>query len=157
MAEDERSTEYSQYEHYQIGQNGQVDAEETETPVQKRRKKKTSFIRTIRNAVAAAVVFGLVAGGVFCGVLRLTGVFPYRENSTELERTELVGVDETSAQNNTGDVMVSQKGSVAEVAQASMPAVVAITTVSIQEIPTFFGYGIRRYQSEGSGSGIIVQ
>ena len=43
-----------------------------------------------------------------------------------------------------------------------MPSVVAITSVSIQEIPDFFGlygfggYGTRQYSSEGSGSGIIV-
>ena len=43
-----------------------------------------------------------------------------------------------------------------------MPAVVAITSVSIQEIPSFFGsfgfgnYGVQEYSSTGSGSGIIV-
>ena len=37
-----------------------------------------------------------------------------------------------------------------------MPSVVAITTVSVQEIPSFFGYGSRQYKSAASGSGIIV-
>ena len=49
--------------------------------------------------------------------------------------------------------------SVADVAQASMPSVVAITSVSVQEIPDYFGifgYGTQQYQSAGSGSGIIV-
>ena len=32
----------------------------------------------------------------------------------------------------------------------------AITSVSVQEIPSFFGYGTRKYKSAGSGSGIIV-
>ena len=44
----------------------------------------------------------------------------------------------------------------ASVAQASMPSVVAITTVSVQEIPSFFGYGSRQYKSAATGSGIIV-
>ena len=37
-----------------------------------------------------------------------------------------------------------------------MPSVVAITTVSVQEIPSFFGYGSRQYKSAATGSGIIV-
>ena len=37
-----------------------------------------------------------------------------------------------------------------------MSSIVAITSVSVQEIPSFFGYGTRQYQSAGSGSGIIV-
>ena len=53
-------------------------------------------------------------------------------------------------------VITTGKGPVADVAANCMPSVVAITTVSIQEIPDFFGYGSRRYESAGSGSGIIV-
>ncbi len=59
------------------------------------------------------------------------------------------------------EVAVSQTGSVAEVADTAMPTVVAITSVSVQEIPNYFrafgfGYGTQQYSSEGSGSGIIV-
>ncbi len=51
---------------------------------------------------------------------------------------------------------VSQTGSVAEVADTAMPTVVAITSVSVQEIPNYFrafgfGYGTQQYSSEGSG------
>lgn len=48
------------------------------------------------------------------------------------------------------------KGPVADVAAECMPTVVAITSVSIQEIPMFFGYGSQKYKSESSGSGIIM-
>ena len=58
----------------------------------------------------------------------------------------------------------AQIGSVTDVAKAAMPTVVAITSVSVQEIPNYFrafgfGYGYgdtQQYSSEGSGSGIIV-
>ena len=49
----------------------------------------------------------------------------------------------------------SGTGTVTEVARAAMPSVVAITSVSIQEIPSFFGY-YQDYASTGTGSGIIV-
>ena len=152
--EDERSTEYPRYEHYQIGQGY---TERPEIPAGGRQKKKIPFVKKLGVAIVLGAVFGTVAGGAFFGILRLTGVVPYRESSAELERTERVEINDAIAESNTEGGAASQKGSVAEVAQASMPAVVAITTVSVQEIPSFFGYGIRRYQSEGSGSGIIVQ
>ena len=37
-----------------------------------------------------------------------------------------------------------------------MPSIVAITGVSVQEIPDFWGYGSRQYESESSGSGIVI-
>ena len=37
-----------------------------------------------------------------------------------------------------------------------MPSVVAITAVSVQELPNFFGFGSQEYDSVSSGSGIIV-
>ena len=70
-----------------------------------------------------------------------------------------------SSENGTADAAQSvsaQTGSVSDVANAAMPTVVAITSVSIQEIPNYFrafgfGYGdTQQYSSEGSGSGIIV-
>ncbi len=53
------------------------------------------------------------------------------------------------------DFVSTGKGNVADVASASMPSIVAITSVSIQEFSDFWGYR-RQYASEGSGSGILV-
>ena len=69
----------------------------------------------------------------------------------------------TATENSTSDsgndtnaeLVANEKGPVAGVAQAAMPSVVAITSVSMQEIRSFFGYGME-YPSTGSGSGIIV-
>ena len=43
-----------------------------------------------------------------------------------------------------------------QVVQNAMPSIVAITGVSVQEIPDFWGYGSRQYESESSGSGIVI-
>ena len=40
------------------------------------------------------------------------------------------------------EIVANEKGPVAGVAQAAMPSVVAITSVSMQEIRSFFGYGM---------------
>lgn len=47
----------------------------------------------------------------------------------------------TASDGEIGQIQSPGNGTVASVAQASMPSVVAITTVSVQEIPSFFGYG----------------
>ena len=82
-------------------------------------------------------------------------------SSTQIEKTETIdGTDNSSEDNSSTDSsvqdIVAESGTVAGVAQATMPSIVAITSVSVQEIPSFFGYGTRQYQSAGSGSGIIV-
>ena len=112
-----------------------------------------------------AVVFGLVAGGVFQIVNRTADQYLEAvDTGTRIETASLEDTSDTgsgtadTAEDQSGTV--TQTGTVAEVAEAAMPAVVAITSVSIQEIPSYFGfgfgYGTRQYSSEGSGSGIIV-
>ena len=88
------------------------------------------------------------------------------ENASAVNRTDekkedaeegLLRTAETSddvAESSAGFVSTG-KGNVADVASASMPSIVAITSVSIQEFSDFWGYR-RQYASEGSGSGIIV-
>ena len=86
----------------------------------------------------------------------------YRGNdsSTTIGKTETVTGTEDSTGSSSADStvkdIVAESGTVAGVAQATMSSIVAITSVSVQEIPSFFGYGTRQYQSAGSGSGIIV-
>ena len=110
--------------------------------------------------MALAVVFGLVASAVFQAANFAadkyldegTGSGNVQIGMTESVSDTDAGTDTDEAVENT----VAENGTVAAVAQASMPSVVAITSVSVQEIPSFFGYGTRKYKSAGSGSGIIV-
>ena len=79
---------------------------------------------------------------------------------TKLKNVLTAGIPAAKTSDNTTDTSsvqdtANEKGTVAAVAKATMPSVVAITSVSIQEITSFFGYGME-YPSTGSGSGIIV-
>lgn len=151
------------YEHYQF-------QEKTRTVVTKpgksgNRKPGSSFGKKLGTTVALAVVFGLVASAVFQAANFAAD--KYLDEGTgsgnvQIGMTESVadtaGLD-TDAGTDTDEAVentVAENGTVAAVAQASMPSVVAITSVSVQEIPSFFGYGTRKYKSAGSGSGIIV-
>lgn len=105
--------------------------------------------------ITLAVIFGLIAGGVFQGVNRLTDHFFPQNSSSELSHTETVesGSDDSSS---ASEFSSGSAYTVADVAKSAMPSVVAITAVSVQELPNFFGFGSQEYDSVSSGSGIIV-
>ena len=125
------------------------------------KKNQNSFQKKVGTTVALAVIFGLVASVVF-QALNFTAdkYLKTKTGTTQIGTTESVFLQEASSQESESDQTAadtaSGNGTVVAVAQASMPSVVAITTVSVQEIPSFFGYGSRQYKSAASGSGIIV-
>ncbi|MDO4306553.1 MAG: trypsin-like peptidase domain-containing protein [Eubacteriales bacterium] len=151
------------YAHYEMHQGRRPGISQ---PPQKQ-KNSGGFFGKLAAVVALAAVFGLVAGLVFQGVNLMTGKYIGTARSVSVGTTESVPVQEIdSEETSSGDVdiktLVAESGTVAGVAQAAMPSVVAITSVSIQEIPSFFSYygfgygGTQEYPSTGSGSGIIV-
>jgi len=150
---------------------------ETGQESEKKKRRKKSGGRKLASTISLAVVFGLVAGVVFQGVNFFAAQYmgtTTADAEPQIETAQLAvsassddaaseGTD--SSENGTADAAQSvsaQTGSVSDVAKAAMPTVVAITSVSIQEIPNYFrafgfGYGdTQQYSSEGSGSGIIV-
>lgn len=149
------------YEHYQMHRHAATEPSHEKTSHRKKGSGQ-SFART----VALAVVFGLVAGVVFQGVNLVADQYLVKgeEEATQVETAQLVddnSTDETENASTEAGTDTSEEGTVASVAEAAMPTVVAITSVSVQEIPDYFGafgfgYGTRQYSSEGSGSGIIV-
>ena len=89
-----------------------------------------------------AVIFGLVAAVVFQAANFAADRFLNTgKSSVQIKTTDSVDLQETASDDSTADKMLSdsENGTVAAVAQASMPSVVAITTVSVQERPSFFG------------------
>lgn len=166
--------ELPRYEHYNMHQ---TYVNETGQESEKKKRRKKSGGRKLASTISLAVVFGLVAGVVFQGVNFFAAQYmgtTTADAEPQIETAQLAvsassddaaseGTD--SSENGTVDAAQSvstQTGSVSDVAKAAMPTVVAITSVSIQEIPNYFrafgfGYGdTQQYSSEGSGSGIIV-
>ncbi len=157
--QEESEHQLPRYEHYQFHEE-QKQSVITPGPSD-HKNSRNSFGKKAGTTIALAVIFGLIASVVFQAVNFATD--KYLKNDTETVKigtTESVSAQNDAAENDTLDQTtadaVSGNGTVAAVAQASMPSVVAITTVSVQEIPSFFGYGSRQYKSAASGSGIIV-
>ena len=119
-----------------------------------REKKSSGIARKLGFAAACAAVFGLVAGVVFQGVNYVGGrLLP--EETTPIAQAQLT--NNTGSSSSSSDA--SSQGSVAQVAANTMSSIVAITSISMQEIPSYYGYwfgGNQEQETESSGSGIIV-
>ncbi|WP_195284376.1 S1C family serine protease [Blautia wexlerae] len=153
----DESGQQPRYEHYQFHEE-QGTVLKPSGPSGHRRNQ-NSFQKKAGTTIALAVIFGLVAAVVFQAANFAADRFLNTgKSSVQIKTTDSVDLQETASDDSTADKVLSdsENGTVAAVAQASMPSVVAITTVSVQEIPSFFGYSSRQYKSASTGSGIIV-
>lgn len=151
------SGQQPRYEHYQFHEE-QGTVLKPSGPSGHRRNQ-NSFQKKAGATIALAVIFGLVAAVVFQAANFAADRFLNTgKSSVQIKTTDSVDFQETASDDSTADKVLSdsENGTVAAVAQASMPSVVAITTVSVQEIPSFFGYSSHQYKSASTGSGIIV-
>ena len=151
------SGQQPRYEHYQFHEE-QRTVLKPSGPSGHRRNQ-NSFQKKAGTTIALAVIFGLVAAVVFQAANFAADRFLNTgKSSVQIKTTDSVDLQETASDDSTADKVLSdsENGTVAAVAQASMPSVVAITTVSVQEIPSFFGYSSHQYKSASTGSGIIV-
>ena len=150
------------YAHYHMHQG--TSTQKSEISDKKPTRKKQRSRNKLGTTIGLAVVFGLVAGLVFQGVNLTTERFleTDTEQKNQVETAQLTKETTADSKDTQNSVVSSEvTGSVASVAKTAMPTVVAITSVSIQEIPYYFGFGFssrstQQYSSEGSGSGIIV-
>ena len=151
------SGQQPRYEHYQFHEE-QRTVLKPSGPSGHRRNQ-NSFQKKAGATIALAVIFGLVAAVVFQAANFAADRFLNTgKSSVQIKTTDSVDLQETASDDSTAEKVLSdsENGTVAAVAQASMPSVVAITTVSVQEIPSFFGYSSHQYKSASTGSGIIV-
>ncbi len=129
---------------------------------EKPRKKSGGLARKAAGITAAALLFGLVSGGTMAGVNLLADAtrketYPQiSQAQTQPETEEAVSDQVQSAPipaentpNTSGMVM-----DVSSIVEEAMPSVVSIYNTMLYETQTFFGN--QTYETQGSGSGIIV-
>lgn len=131
----------------------------------KRAQKKNGNGRRWGTVIASALVFGLVAGTVTYGVnagataisaSSSTSASTEASGSTTTNKATLTKTSSTNTSEST-DSSASTSGelSVSEVASKAMPSMVTISTMSVEEMQSFFG-GSQQYEVEGAGTGVIV-
>lgn len=119
-------------------------------------KKEKGFARKLAMTAAIALVFGAVGGAAFQAVNLATGLIQGGSGTTKLEQTD-IGTDtdieeimETATTQTTTTVT-----DVSSVVEAVMPSVVSIINKATVTQQGMFGQS-QTYESEGSGSGIII-
>ena len=143
------------YAHYQVDEQEKKPEEKKKGRHHRLHNDKAAssgFGRKAGNTITLAVIFGLVAGLVFQAVNMVSDKYFKKETQTAVGSAETLTSSasaSTTAEESTdageginAEIVANEKGPVAGVAQAAMPSVVAITSVSMQEIRSFFGYGM---------------
>ncbi len=98
--------------------------------------------------ICLGLVFGLVASAAFQTSNIVAGKLLGKTGNTKQTET----VSNTKLTTSSGS---SVNSDIANIAKNTMPSVVSITNMSVQEVQSFFG-GTQERQSESVGSGIII-
>lgn len=142
---------YQQGSAYQSGQTQNAQYKKAAKPKKQRTPRKPgAFGPFAAKTVAAALIFGLVGGGVFTGVSYI-GTRAISNSSTasaKLTTTTSGGTKQTSSG------YAKDLTDVSSVVDEVMPSIVAITNTGTVTYNSFFGK--QSQQSQSCGSGIIV-
>ena len=112
-------------------------------------KPKKGYAKKVALVVGAAVLFGAVGGMTMQGSSYLTGKLLGKNTKSTVGTTKTVSNAKltTSTSTVTSDV--------SDIVENTLPSIVSITNMSVQEVQNFFG-GISQQESESAGSGIII-
>lgn len=112
-------------------------------------KPKKGYAKKAALVVGAAVLFGAVGGVTMQGTSYLTGKLLGKNTKSTVGTTKTVSNAKltTSTSTVTSDV--------SDIVENTLPSIVSITNMSVQEVQNFFG-GISQQESESAGSGIII-
>lgn len=127
------------------------DQQEQKKEKKVREKKPMTTGKKWVTVVAMALVFGLIAGGTMFGVNAAGNYLAGNDSSSD----EVGQTQTTASDSNSSSSDGSGQGTVAEVAKNAMPSVVTISTMSVEEMRSFFG-GTQQYEVQGAGTGVIV-
>ena len=112
-------------------------------------KPKKGYAKKVALVVGAAVLFGAVGGVTMQGTSYLTGKLLGKNTKSTVSTTKTVSNAKltTSTSTVTSDV--------SDIVENTLPSIVSITNMSVQEVQNFFG-GTSQQESESAGSGIII-
>ena len=112
-------------------------------------KPKKGYTKKVAVVVGAAVLFGTVGGVTMQGTSYLTCKLLGKNTKSTVSTTKTVSNAKltTSTSTVTSDV--------SDIVENTLPSIVSITNMSVQEVQNFFG-GTSQQESESAGSGIII-
>ena len=132
------------------------------SPYGKGPKKSGSVLKRAAGITAAALLFGVVAGGTIAGIGFVTDGLrsQYAAANTESPSTTIAQAETeiptvASGNEDSGTVTYVATNDVSSIVEKAMPSVVAINSVTEYQTQNWFGQP-QTYEGRGSGSGIII-
>lgn len=161
--EDTIETEYDEpqfaepeYEDATVGQETHIPrydynyTSQSVSPQEPKRERKIGCGGKVFATITLAIIFGVVASVIFQASNRvLDSILGNKATQNHSGQT----VNSTQISTNSGTVVNSD---IADVTDRVMPSVVSIVNLSVQEVQSFFFGGTTQYESQSSGSGIII-
>lgn len=114
---------------------------------EKPERPKKKFPKKVFAAIGLGIIFGVVGAVTFSGTNYLIGKVTGSDQKVATTKV----VSNTKLTTSTSTVT----SDVSEIVENTMPSIVSITNMSVQQVQNFFG-GIREYESESAGSGFII-
>lgn len=144
---------YNPNSNYQYG-GSQPGGQNGDQPEHKPHKEKKPHKNLMRAAAVAgfAILFGVVSSVVFLTTNVVGGRLLGLRNSDGTTTTSSDKISNGTALSTSSSVVTSD---VSDVVDKVMPSIVSITSMSVQEVQSFFG-GTYEQTSEGAGTGIII-
>lgn len=144
---------YNPNSNYQYG-GSQPGGQNGDQPENKPHKEKKPHKNMMRAAAVAgfAILFGVVSSAVFLATNVVGGRLLGLGSSDGTTTTSSDKISNGTTLSTSSSVVTSD---VSEVVDKVMPSIVSITSMSVQEVQSFFG-GTYEQTSEGAGTGIII-
>lgn len=144
---------YNPNSNYQYG-GSQPGGQNGDQPENKPHKEKKPHKNLIRAAAVAgfAILFGVVSSAVFLATNVVGGRLLGLRSSDETTTAASDKISNGTSLSTSSSVVTSD---VSDVVDKVMPSIVSITSMSVQEVQSFFG-GTYEQTSEGAGTGIII-
>lgn len=142
----------NQYSYYTSDQESSGQNMNYEEPTEEKKKRKVP--RWVQ-AACLGLIFGLVASAAFQTSNIIADKITGKETTSgasDKEAKTTTTANSTKLTTSSGTTVTTD---IAQIVKNTMPSVVSITSMSVQQVQSFFG-GIQEQQSESAGSGIII-
>lgn len=142
----------NEYNYYDPDREYRYSRHNGEQPERRPVKKKHKGVAAVAGVVGLAVLFGVVSSAVFLASniagSRLLGL----DGASDISPTSSDQIKSGTSLSRSSSVVTSD---VSDVVEQVMPSIVSITSMSVEEVQSFFG-GTWQKKSEGAGTGIII-
>ncbi len=156
-AQDQHQQNQGQIQHYAPWQHKGSYSGQNQEKKQRRPKNSHPILKRAAGVTAAALLFGVVAGGTISGITLITGRIAdqYAQTRTTIAQAETVPAATQGSSDSSAPAVTVAANDVSAIVEKAMPSVVAINSITEVQTQNWFGQP-QTYEGRGSGSGIIV-